>query len=1655
MPQMNSLRTALSLLLVVLTMFSTKAQIFAPEGLNMPGNWNTFINPPDSASAFGGVQSPDGGLELITVGTRRYKTTFKADTASLDSIGTVSYLFTSGPLATPFANKWGGQLTQLDVLQTYSFGGSPDNGIVLTQDNWYTMNFLDAGYIDTEAIFMETSAEPVTIDTVYQSPDSLSVTINDDVTITVELSSAPSPEERFYLRYSPDGFTINYFKELQVAGTIGTATIPAFPVSNSITYYVFSTTVELDTSLINPAPTEYDMISINYGNNANFNFEYQVQAGAGQTLNVNLGADITVCGPTVSEVLRAGSFTNYLWSDGSTADTLLVTTPGTYAVRVDNGGLDFGLDTIVISNSNPMISLGSDVLECDTINLTLRAGPGFSSYEWLTGSTDSTRTATIEGLYAVTVTDALGCTATDDIIISGSEIGNLDLGPDQTACGGDTVRLDASTTAITLGDTLRILFDATGTVLAGSPKVYFYSGAELVPNGGFQFITGNFTQDDGIGQMSSAGADIWEIKFIPQHYYGYPAGTNINGILAVFTNADGSTEVKDNGNDIFINMTGTNPTTTFTPLSATYLPNQYTYLWSTGSTSPLFETSMSGTYTVTVTDAQGCTKSDAITISLGTGTTVDLGNDLLECGTVNTTLSAGPGYASYVWLDGSTDSTRQATVEGLYAVTVTDGAGCTASDEVIISASEIGAVDLGPDQTACGGDTIRIDATSSVITLGDTLRILFDAQGTALAGSPKVYFYSGAELVPLGGFQLITGNFGVDDGIGEMTPAGADIWEIRFVPQHYYGYPAGTNINGILAVFTNADGTTEVKDNGNDIFFDMTSTNPTTTFIPASATYLPNIYDYQWSTGSTSPLLDVSTSGTYTVTVTDAQGCSQSDDITIGVSSSSAMMVDLRNDVRLCDIPFTFPIKAGNQFATYLWSDGSTDSTLQATAEGSYSVTVSDANGCTSSDDVILTASQINDVDLGPDQTGCNGDTINLDASTSVVTLGDTLQVVFDAAGTALAGSPKVYFYSGAELVPLGGFQFITGNFGVDDGIGEMTSIGTDLWEIKFIPQHYYGYPAGTNINGILAVLTNADASIDVKDAGNDIFIDMAGIPTTTFAPLTVNFINNIYDYLWSDGSTSGQLEVIMGGSYAVTVTDDLGCFQIDTVDVTLSGGVSVNIGNDTTVCGPINLTLDAGTGLASYNWNDGTVGSSTIATQPGFYSVFVTDNNGCSATATRVITGSTFSGLDLGTDTALCPTQTYLLDAGVSITTVDDSLRIVYDATLGTSQLVGEDTVYFYSGAEITMFGGFQFVAGNYGVDNGIGRMTNIGTDLWEIVIHPQTYYQYPINANPLGIFMVFTNPDGTLTGKDDNDDDIYLDLSGAAPFSGFGGVTAQYLMPTLSYVWNDGSTGTQLLADTSGTYNVVVSDGNGCSESDAVNIFYSGVGTVDLGPDTSACDSIGLVLDPGIFVSYSWSDGSTAPTLTVTAAGTYSVDVVSANGCPASDTIVIGVSPAPDAGFTVSVSGSLAAFTSNAAPGESVSWDFDGDGVEDKTGGNTTFTFPASDAYLVTSIVINSCGSDTTTQLVNIVSVSNYELDNKWIVYPNPANEVITIDLTGLTEGGTLSIFDMAGKLVSEKAIAIPSVTQQEIYQLNAGLYYVQWQSEEGLAVKKLIVQ
>jgi len=424
---------------------------------------------------------------------------------------------------------------------------------------------------------------------------------------------------------------------------------------------------------------------------------------------------------------------------------------------------------------------------------------------------------------------------------------------------------------------------------------------------------------------------------------------------------------------------------------------------------------------------------------------------------------------------------------------------------------------------------------------------------------------------------------------------------------------------------------------------------------------------------------------------------------------------------------------------------------------------------------------------------------------------------------------------------------------------------------------------------------------------------------------------------------------------------------------------------------------LPAGTNVSYYvlttmqtNPNDSTIDFFTLNLNNNAnsnYSFTVIQNTGCP-----------FS-FSLGNDTTICGGAGIFLSPSISVSPYGDTLIITYDASKGQSQLVGAPKVYMHAGAELHPNGGWQYVTGNWGMDDGIGLMNKIGTDLWQIKINPVSYFNYPADSSLNGVLMVFRDASGALTGKDDNGNDIWINMRTSPPTSSFYGVSPIFIKNNYdSIVWSNGAHTPSIIATNSGTYSCTIyNQAGGCFYTDTIQVAVRPIPLVELGNDQTLCnnDSITLTANPSNFTGYNWSTGSTNSSIQVNTPGTYTVTVTDDYGCTGFDVVNIDFIENPVAGFTYAVTSMTVHFTDTSKGATTYKWDFNGDGIIESTAaGNVTYTYPVPGQYHVILIVSNECGSDTISHLIYVTSgVEQNEFFSICRIFPNPSSGLFTL--------------------------------------------------------------
>lgn len=345
----------------------------------------------------------------------------------------------------------------------------------------------------------------------------------------------------------------------------------------------------------------------------------------------------------------------------------------------------------------------------------------------------------------------------------------------------------------------------------------------------------------------------------------------------------------------------------------------------------------------------------------------------------------------------------------------------------------------------------------------------------------------------------------------------------------------------------------------------------------------------------------------------------------------------------------------------------------------------------------------------------------------------------------------------------------------------------------------------------------------------------------------------------------------------------------------------------------------------------------------------------------------------------------------------------------------------------------------------NGKAKLTVDGTMVFENVQMPAAY----MTANTTGWKHVF----GAATGGDAMRQAIN-DVVITAPSLEFALVNEN----TAPTAWQAGSSFTNIQP---GTYDVWISSNGSTSCAKKIETVEM-VNTnplVELGNDTTICEGESLLLDAGnVGASYVWSNSQiTTQTLTVTDAGSYVAYVTAANGCVGVGTIVVDVLGDPTAS-SIFVVNNMPTYTFtilNPQNTNQYSWDFGDGSTIANAPGTVSHTYLTAGPRQVSVTLTNECGTETVVTTIVVTSTAGIATNaiEGLSVYPNPANEFVTVELPAATQA-TGSVFNTTGSLV--KTIeSFTAKTEVSVGDFTPGVYFLHIQSEEKTSIIKLVVE
>ena len=870
------------------------------------------------------------------------------------------------------------------------------------------------------------------------------------------------------------------------------------------------------------------------------------------------------------------------------------------------------LPVATITSSN-----GTSICQGSATTLT---APTAASYAWNNGATTQSISVTAGGNYAVTITSAAGCvsnpSAPMSLTVNQPPVATVALNGPSTFCQGGSVVLTA----------------AGGTTYNWNNSIS--AAANTITTSGTYTAT----------VTNAAGCTATTAPITVNVLPAPVASISANGPTAFC--AGGSVVLSANGAG--------------------------SYLWSNGSTASSVAVNTSASMTYTVTDANGCSTTTAPTVVAVTPLPVvaAIAGANTVCQGTNTNFtnaSVGGVWSSSNAAVASVDATG--VVSGVtggnatISYTVTNN-GCSTTEvkNISVQTAPVTSINVSGPTTFCAGGSVVLTAaagngfawtntaTSQAITVtqsGTYGVSVTNGQGCASIATPV-----SITVVPFPVLDPIAGNNAVC--IGATTPLSntttGGVWSssnASVASVSTNGTVSGVN-NGSATIsytYTNATGCTSVVTKPIAVTVvpsAATSLSGPTTFCAGNTVTItaPLADTYLWSNNATTQSITVSTSGTYDVLVATA-GCSAtSTPVSVTVNALPTPIVTT-NNVAICQ--GTAATLTSSPAANYTWSNGASTSSINVTSAGNYSVTVTDANGCTATSTPMAIAVSANpsvSISAAGPTTFCQGQSVVLNTNTNgssyvwsngaqtqsitANTSGLYFVTVTNAAGcTAVSNEITVNAQSAftptitavsPTTVCAGAFATLVASPGA-----------TYLWSNNANTQ---GVNIGTN-GPVTVTVTNSQGCTGTSAPIN---ITVLAVPTTTITAsgattfceggsvtLTAGGANS---YVWANNSTTASQTVTTGGTYVVTGYSANGCPDLAEITVTVNEAPSADLiadGNNS-LCPGETLTLSAQPGNA-YNWTPSASTAQEIAvTTPGTYSCSITSANGCTTTSEQVV---------------------------------------------------------------------------------------------------------------------------------------------------------------------------------------------------------------------------------------------------------------------------------------------------------------------------------------------------------------------------------------------------------------------------------------------------
>ncbi len=945
--------------------------------------------------------------------------------------------------------------------------------------------------------------------------------------------------------------------------------------------------------------------------------------------------DATVC-PNINHSFDgpAGAY-QYLWSDGSTNQSLVISNTGQYTLQVTDANGCSASESAYLSNYSPIpINLGPDRQECAGIDLSIYSISNHSNYSWTFNDGSSITNLSVpspedsmiilngqtadNGFYKAIAEDFNGCRVEDSIKVEFIVTTDLELVQTENLCESDTIEIIASNLYKTY--------------------LWYHDGAYLPEYDDLQSI---YINEEGRYTVVASVPGCVKTNHTDVEKHGLPSVTLPNDYSIC---PDVETTISN------VQFTGVDQYSVFDYL---YWNGDSNTRYSDISQAS-YEVSAPGIYTVTVVDTLGCKASDNIEITEFAVTPPELNGPFTACNDIGVTLqNTAINPLSYSWfkvvsgmdINVANDVDYLANTSGTYKLEVVDVNGCESKDSVEITINSVPEFKLD-DAIVCPGITHRFEDINLNVANYDYLwsdnstnsYLETNQAGTySLQVTDKNTLCSSVESVELSNYTPVTFELGndlsacVETDLTITAPSSFFnyIWkyndglnpEVTLVNQNpeneYQIINAQVSHSGDYIVEANDVNGCAVSDGLNiEIYNIATPELELSNYLceDEKATIIATAgYDsYEWYRNgllmSSNQNLEIDAFGFYALVTTYRQ-CVRTNDMNVTEYSKPSVQLPIaysicpgeQDELRVSSY-------AGSPFDYLYWNDATNQrysswqtAKYNVTIPGEYSVTVVDTLGCAASATIQISENSVTPLNLPESFTNC-------------LNTGQTLT----------HNETNYQSYSWYKLNK-NGEQWLATD--IDYPATEPGSYKLELVDVN-----------GCQKSDTTVVILNPFPDIDLGDDRTACEMEY----------LVITAQGDFASYKWNDDASlnTNELLVTTAGKYKVEVTNTVGCVAADSVEINVQPAPQLDLGPDVTLCPGLTHSLSAPAGY-SYLWSNGSV-DQNIVVEDGRHALKITDNNGCSSTDTVTVSYFPQVVVDLGEDEYICPVLGAIeLDAG------------------------------------------------------------------------------------------------------------------------------------------------------------------------------------------------------------------------------------------------------------------------------------------------------------------------------------------------------------------------------------------------------------------------